>query len=191
EIPVGVEPEGMGVSPDGTTVVNTSETTNIAHFIDTATSEITDNALVDQRPRFPQFTADGEQIWVSAEIGGTVSVIDNASTETVQKITFEIAGVPPEAIQPVGVRVLSDRSKAYVALGPSNRVAVIDAQTYKVLDYLLVGQRVWQPAFSPDEKFIYSTNGVSNDISVIDVEADKVTKSVAVGRFPWGVDVLD
>jgi len=89
------------------------------------------------------------------------------------------------------VRVLADRSKAYVALGPSNRVAVVDAQTYEVLDYLLVGQRVWQLAFSPDEKFIFSTNGVSNDISVIDVEADKVTKSIAVGRFPWGVVVLD
>ena len=35
EIPVGVEPEGMGISPDGKTMVNTSETTNMAHFIDT------------------------------------------------------------------------------------------------------------------------------------------------------------
>ena len=35
EVPVGVEPEGMGVSPDGKIVVNTSETTNMAHLIDT------------------------------------------------------------------------------------------------------------------------------------------------------------
>ena len=82
--------------------------------------------------------------------------------------------------------MLSDRSKAYVALGPSNRVAVVDGQTYEVLDYLLVGQRVWQLAFSPDEKFIYSTNGVSNDISVIDVEADKVTKSDRCWPLPLG-----
>ena len=131
------------------------------------------------------------RVWVSAEIGGTVAVIDNASREITHKITFEIPGVPAEAIQPVSVRVLSDRSKAYVALGPSNRIAVIDAQTYEVIDYLLVGQRVWQLAFSPDEKFIFSTNGVSNDISVIDVEADKVTKSIAVGSFPWGVAIKD
>jgi PQQ-dependent catabolism-associated beta-propeller protein len=163
----------------------------MAHFIDTETHEITDNVLVDQRPRFAQYTADGAQIWVSAEIGGTVSVIDDASREIVHKITFEIPGVPPEAIQPVGVRILSDRSKAYVALGPSNRVAVVDAQTYDVIDYLLVGQRVWQLAFSPDETMLYSTNGVSNDISAIDVEADKVTKSVAVGSFPWAVAVKD
>ena len=70
-------------------------------------------------------------------------------------------------------------------------MAVIDAQTFEVEDYLLVGQRVWQLAFSPDEKFLYTTNGVSNDISVIDVENDKVTKSVAVGSFPWGIAVKD
>ena len=84
-----------------------------------------------------------------------------------------------------------DRSKAFVALGPANRVAVIDAQTYEVEDYLLVGQRVWQLAFSPDEKFLYTTNGVSNYISVIDVENDEVTKSIAVGSFPWGIAVKD
>jgi YVTN family beta-propeller protein len=68
---------------------------------------------------------------------------------------------------------------------------MIDAKTYEVLDYLLVGQRVWQLAFSPDEKFLYSTNGVSNDISVIDVDAGKVIKSVKVGSYPWGVVVKD
>ncbi|HEX2471068.1 MAG TPA: PQQ-dependent catabolism-associated beta-propeller protein, partial [Candidatus Limnocylindrales bacterium] len=191
EIPVGVEPEGMAVSPDGKTIVNTSETTNMAHFIDAGTHEITDNVLVDQRPRVATFTADGAEVWVSSEIGGTVSVIDNATRAVKHKIAFEIPGVPTESIQPVGVAIKSDRSKAYVALGPANRVAVIDAQTYEVEDYLLVGQRVWQLAFSPDEKFLYTTNGVSNDISVIDVDADKVTKSVAVGSFPWGVAVKD
>ena len=57
EIPVGVEPEGMGISPDGKMLVNTSETTNMAHFIDTATNEIIDNVLVDSRPRVAEFTA--------------------------------------------------------------------------------------------------------------------------------------
>jgi len=189
EIPVGVEPEGMGVSHDGKWIVNTSETTNMAHFINADTLEITDNVLVDQRPRFAEWTSDDAEIWVSAEIGGTVSVIDNATRQIKQKISFEVPGVPPEALQPVGVRITDDRKWAFVALGPANRVAVIDAQTYEVEDYLLVGQRVWQLAFGPDEKFIYSTNGVSNDISVIDVENLEVIKSVTVGQLPWGVAV--
>ncbi len=95
----------MAVSPDGATIVNTSETTNMAHFIDAASHEITHNVLVDQRPRVAEFTADGAEVWVTSEIGGTVSVIDNASREVTHKISFAIPGVPDEAIQPVGVRI--------------------------------------------------------------------------------------
>jgi len=170
-------------------VVNTSETTNMAHFIDTETYELNTNILVDNRPRFAQFTADGETLYVSAEIGGTVSVIDPQEGVITRKISFEVPGIVPEALQPVGVRVTSDGSKVFVALGPANRVAVIDGETHEVTDYLLVGQRVWQLAFTPDEKYLISTNGNSNDISVIDVEEVEVVKSIQVGQLPWGVVV--
>jgi len=189
EIPVGVEPEGMGISPDGKTMVNTSETTNMAHFIDTSTHEITDNVLVDSRPRFVEFKPDGSEAWVSAEIGGTVSVIDNQSRAVKHKITFEIPGLRAESIQPVGIRITADGKKAYVALGPANRVAVINAETYEVEKYVLVGQRVWQLAFTPDQKTVISTNGVSNDITFIDVASDEPVQSVTVGALPWGVVV--
>ncbi len=189
EIPVGVEPEGMGIAPDGKTVVNTSETTNMAHFIDTETFEITHNVLVEARPRFAEFKSDNSEVWVSSEIGGTISVIDNATRAIKQTIAFEIPGVVKEAIQPVGVRITKDGKKAFVALGPSNRVAVINAETYAVEDYILVGQRVWQLAFTPDEKFVISTNGVSNDVTFIDVAEGKAVKSVPVGQLPWGVVV--
>ena len=59
----------------------------------------------------------------------------------------------------------------------------------EVIKYLLVGQRVWQLAFSNDQKTLLSTNGVSNDVSFINVDKLKVEKSVKVGRFPWGVVV--
>ena len=98
-------------------------------------------------------------------------------------------GLRAEAIQPVGIRFTKDDTTAFVALGPANRVAVIDAKTYKVKKYLLVGQRVWQMAFTPDGKYLLTTNGLSNDISVIDVADLKVVKSIQVGRLPWGVAV--
>jgi len=68
-------------------------------------------------------------------------------------------------------------------------VAVIDAKTFEILDYLLVGRRVWQMAFTPDQKQLLVTNGVSGDVSVIDVDSLRVSKSVKVGRYPWGVVV--
>jgi YVTN family beta-propeller protein len=51
----------------------------------------------------------------------------------------------------------------------------------------LVGQRVWQIALTPDEKYLLTTNGLSNDVSVIDVASLKVIKSIQVGEMPWGV----
>src|SRR3546814_17328139 len=61
EIPVGVEPEGMEVSPDGAVLVNTSETTNREHFIDTASHAIPDHELVAARPRRAQVAHDDRQ----------------------------------------------------------------------------------------------------------------------------------
>jgi len=189
EVIVGVEPEGVGVSPDGSTVVVTSETTNMAHFIDTESYEITDNVLVGSRPRFAEFTADGKHLWVSSEVAGTVSVIDAKTRKIIKKIEFAVPGVQPEYIQPVGVRVTKDGSKAFVALGPANRNEGFAAKTFEVEKYLLVGKRVWQLALTPDQKLLFTTNGVSNDVSVIDVPNLKVVKSVPVGRAPWGVTV--
>ncbi len=179
----------MGVCPDGRIVVNTSETTNMAHFIDTATHKLVASVLVDPRPRVAIFKHDGSQVWVSSELAGTVSVLDPTTHAIVHKIAFAVQGLRSDVIQPVGIRFSNDDALAFVALGPANRVAVIDAKTYEVRKYLLVGQRVWQMALTPDGKTLLTTNGLTNDISVIDVASLTVTKSIPVGREPWGVVV--
>jgi PQQ-dependent catabolism-associated beta-propeller protein len=189
DVQVGVEPEGMGLSPDGKILVNTSETTNMAHFIDTGSREIVANILVDARPRFAQFKDDGSELWVSSEIGGTVSVIDPAKRAMKDKIKFTVPGMRQEAIQPVGIAITHDGKTGFVALGPANRIAVIDAATHQVQKFLLVGQRVWHMAFTPDEKYLLTTNGVSNDVSVVDVAALKVIDTIQVGELPWGIAI--
>ena len=44
------------------------------------------------------------------------------------RISFEMPGVPQEALQPVGVRVTSDGSKVFVALGGNFVGAISDTQ---------------------------------------------------------------
>mgnify|MGYP005990593477 CR=1 FL=1 len=151
EVPVGVEPEGMGLSPDGKFVVNTSETTNMAHFISTDDYKIKHNVLVDQRPRYAQYSADGKLLFVTSEIGGTVTVMDIAEdgTPTVKgKITFEVAGVQDEWLQPVGARVTSDgftSDEKYLLTtnGNSNDITVIDVAKEKAIKSVQVGQQPW------------------------------------------------
>jgi PQQ-dependent catabolism-associated beta-propeller protein len=184
---VGTEPEGMAVSPDSKVLICTSETTSMVHFIDTASREIMGNLLVGSRPRFSAYKSDGSELWVTSEIGGTLAIIDPATRQLKQTVTFEIPGLRSEAIQPVGINITKDGKLGFVDLGPANRVAVIDGVTHAVLKYLLVGQRVWHGAFTPDEKYLLVANGVSNDVSVIDVASLRVIKSIQVGELPWGV----
>ena len=121
-------------------------------------------------------------------ITNVLGVVVHASKKRVKNtISFEIPGVNEESIQPVGIRHTNDGKYTFVALGPANRIAVIDQKSKEILKYLLVGQRVWQLAFTPDHKTLLSTNGVSNDVSLINVEKLKFEKSIKVGRFPWGV----
>jgi len=186
-IAVGVEPEPITVSPDEKWVASGSEATNMVHWINRETLAVEHNTLVDPRPRGLSFTSDSQQLWVTSEMGGTVTVLDAVTHKKIKSIGFEIAGVSSEKIQPVGVIIDDKKQWALVALGPANRVALINAKTMVVEKYFLVGQRVWNLAFSPDQKRVYTTNGVSNDISIIDLEAMKVTKSISVGRYPWGL----
>ncbi|TAN53561.1 MAG: hypothetical protein EPN21_01205 [Methylococcaceae bacterium] len=190
QIPVGVEPEGIAVSPDGRWVVCASETTNMAHWIDAKTLEVVDNTLVDARPRALSFSADSKQLWVTSEMAGSVAVLDADTHQIIKTISFQIPGVLKDKIQPVGVKIDDEGRWAYVALGPANRVAVIDAEKLEVSDYLLVGQRVWNIAFDPAQRYLYTANGASNDISTIGRHPrHTVSKSIAVGNYPWGLVV--
>ncbi|NSX56231.1 YVTN family beta-propeller repeat protein [Parasulfitobacter algicola] len=186
QIDVGIEPEGMAVSPDGKIAITTSETTNMAHWIDTSTQELFANTLVDSRPRHAEFAKDGTELWVSSEIGGTITVFNVADQSEIAKIDFNVTGVHPDRVQPVGFEFTNGDTYAFVALGPSNHVAVVNAQTYEVEDYVLVGRRVWHMDFNADKSQLFTTNGVSGDVTVIDVASRKPIKTIKVGRFPWG-----
>jgi ABC transporter substrate binding protein (PQQ-dependent alcohol dehydrogenase system) len=178
------------VSPDDRCTVATSESTSMAHVIDNASMKLIANVLVDTRPREAQFTADGSQVWVSSEVGGAIAVIDTKTWKIIKKIKFEVPGVRPELLQPVGMLFSKDGNLLFAALGPANRVAVIDTKTYAVKQYILVGQRPWHMALDPDGTKLYVANGLTNDVTVVDVETLKAEKSVPVGRLPWGVAVM-
>jgi PQQ-dependent catabolism-associated beta-propeller protein len=187
EIAVGVEPEGVAVSPDGRLVAVTSETTNMVHLIEAGSLEIVANILVDQRPRYAEFSPRGGDLWVSSEIGGTVSVIDVTTRTIRRRITFEVPGLSRSSIQPVGIKFAPTGKIAFVALGPANRIAVVATDTFAVTSYILVGQRVWHLSLNESGTSLLTTNGLSDDVTVVDVASLRPVKSVKVGRQPWGI----
>ena len=133
----------MAVSPDGTMAVNTTETSNFYIGLIQKQKQIVHNTLVDQRPRHMSFRKKKMEIsfGLKSEIGGTVMVVDSNTKESIGKITFKIDGIFKDLIQPVGIKLTSDGKYAFIALGPANHVAVVDAKTFKVIKYLLVGKK--------------------------------------------------
>ena len=120
-----------------------------------------------------------------------MAIIDTSNQQIKHTLTFEIPGISASRIQPVGMELTKDGKLAFIALGPANHVAVVDrTNNYEVIDYILVGRRVWHLALTEDESRLYTSNGVSGDVTLVDVEALKPVKTIKVGRFPWGVAIL-
>ncbi len=98
----------MATSPDGKWVIATSETDNKAHWIDIATGRMVAETEVDQRPRHAEFTADGRELWVTSEIGGTLQIIVTATRKVAHSIAFKPPGVTSDKVLPVGVHFTPD-----------------------------------------------------------------------------------
>lgn len=186
EIQVGLEPEGVAVSKDGTRVAVTAESSNMVHIIAVPEHEIIANIVVGARPRDAVFTADGSILYATSEISGEVNKIDMTSFELVEKVYLG-----DDRAKPMGLALVNDEKSLYVAGGRANAIYVIDTDTMKVKKSIPVGKRVWGVAKNRDGSRIYTTDGVSHQVSVIDTAKNEVIATIPVGQMPWGVVVDD
>jgi YVTN family beta-propeller protein len=130
------------------------------------------------------FSPDGRRAWITAEIGGIVSIVDVATNKVTGTLKIDRPGAKPK-----GVVAHPNGRWVYVANGASNDITVIDAEQQKIAGYVAVGRRPWGLALSPDGGKLYVANGVSDTVSVIDTATQKVVSTVKVGKGPWGVAI--
>lgn len=191
EVPTGAEPEGVFISEDGKIVYVTSEVGDLIHMIDADGGHVLQDVVVGTRPRRFAATPDKKELWVTAELSGEVYIIDRAKFEVSGKIEFLPPGQRKTDVTPVGLVMTRDGKTAFVTLGHSAHVAVVDVATRKTSAYILVGKRSWGVQLSRDERTLFVANGFGDDITVIDVASRKATISIPVGRIPWGVVIDD
>jgi PQQ-dependent catabolism-associated beta-propeller protein len=190
-VATGGEPEGVINSVDGKYIFVTSEVAGMVHVIDRAKAAVVKNIIVGTRPRRFVVTPDGSELWVSNELSSEVHVIDIASLKIKDDLTFVPPGFRPEDVTPVGMIITKDGSKVLITLGRSNHLAIVDAKTRKVLQYVLVGSRAWDVDLTSDEKTAFVTNGLSDDITEVDMASMAPVRSLPVGRTPHSVRVDD
>jgi PQQ-dependent catabolism-associated beta-propeller protein len=189
EIPTGAEPEGVMISEDGATLYVTSEIADMVHFVDTELGVVVDNTVVGTRPR--RFAMLNNELWVTDELSGQVSIIDRTTHQVTHTLEFLPPGFRPVDVTPVGITWTKDQSTVIVTLGRANHIAFINAATKEIESYVLVGSRAWGVDLNGDESILFVSNGLSDDLSIIDMNTRQNIRSVPVGRIPHTVLVDD
>jgi YVTN family beta-propeller protein len=184
-VPVGKEPEGVRLSPNGAWVLVTNESDNSISIIDATQLKVVRSVTVGKRPRDIAFTPDGKTAYVSGEFDSSlyrIRVPEGAPVERVMEFSKDA--------RPMSVRLDAKRKRLYVSTGRGGKVAVVDvAGTPKLVQEIAVGARPWGIALSADGSRLYTANGPSNDVSVVDTATLKVITKIPVGKSPWGVAV--
>jgi YVTN family beta-propeller protein len=163
----------------------------MVHVVDAATLAVVKNIPVGKRPRRFAFNADGSELWVSNELGASVSVISTKDLAVTATVAFEVKGMRADDVSPVDLKLSKDGRTMYVGLGRANHVAFVDTASKKVGPLVLAGKRAWGLGLSADGSKLLVANGLSDDVTVIDTAGAKALKTVKAGRVPHSVVIDD
>jgi DNA-binding beta-propeller fold protein YncE len=155
EVPAGKGAEGIEVAPDGRVwVTNREDDTLTVHDPDTL-----DTLATLSSEGFPirvAFTPDGRQALVTNAKAGTLAVFDAASHRRVATVALRPEGSEAgetllgRGAMPIGVVADPARPRVYVAISGADRIAVIDAVEWRVLDMWATGRQPDALAIVPE-----------------------------------------
>ena len=146
EVASGDGAEGIEVAPDGSVwVTNRGEDTVTVHDPDTlAKSATLDSAGFPIRVAF---TADGRHALVTNARARTMTVFDAATRALVATVALRPQGSESgqsmlgQGPMPIGVVADPRRPRVYVAISGADRIAVVDTDGWRVLDYWATGRQ--------------------------------------------------
>ncbi len=181
-MPFGVTPNGLAISPDGTTayISNFTNPGQSILVINIPTHTITGTIQnVVQYPLGLTLTPDGSQLWVTSPYGTETDVIDTLSQTLVFRLNVQ---------QSDQVAFNSTGTMAYITsqLNDPGQVFVVDTSTYRILSNYTVGSGPIDIRMSYGDQFLVVDNYNDGSVSVIDVKRDLV-KTVQVGANPKGI----
>ncbi|MGM9428397.1 cytochrome D1 domain-containing protein [Hydrogenophaga sp. MI9] len=186
QVPVGMHPAHVVVSPDGRMAYVTNGGDDTVSVVDTSARRTVATIAVGQFPHGLRVSPNGQEIYVANLKGGTVSVIDTASQKAVAQIAVGKG--------PAQTGFTPDGRLAFVSLSQENAVAVIDTVTRQVIRKVAVGTVPIQLYATPDSRTLLVANQGTRSkpgkaVSLIDLQSFKVVKTILTGAGAHGVVV--
>jgi len=186
-------PQGVAVSPDGSTLVAALNQADQAAIIDLRHGNQITLVKTGAYPYAAAITRDGARAYVTNEYDGTVSVIDLAAKQVTATIALGSPGGDRNS-HPEGVIADAQRDRVYVAVTNRDLVSTIDTASNAVISRVSVADPAGagaQPvalAESPDGRTLYSADAGEDAVAAIALQArgaaGSTTPSGTVRRPP-------
>ncbi|MEO8885042.1 MAG: MBG domain-containing protein [Mucilaginibacter sp.] len=156
-IPVGSEPAGVSVSPDGTRVYVGNTLSNTVSVINTITNTVVATIPVGNYPYSLLVSKDGSKVYVVNTSSNFMSII-NTATNTVS------GTIPLNNYFATCVASNSDGSKLYVSNWSARVVYVINTANNTVVSTISfpITAYPWSLAVTPDDSKVYVGNENNN-----------------------------
>lgn len=184
ELPVGDQPEGVALSPDGKRVYVALEGEDKLAVVDGDATSVLKRIPVGGRPRSLAVSKDGRRVYVADETGRALTVVDANTLAVAATVAF-----PEPDAKPMGLVLSPDGARVYVTTGRGGKLVAVDAANNAILGSVAVGARPWGVAVSPDGRYVFTANGPSNDVTVVSADRLAVVRKIKVDERPWGVAV--
>jgi YVTN family beta-propeller protein len=132
-VPVGRGPEGMDVSPDGKEIWAAHSQDGGVSVIDAATKKVVATLdLKTKRSNRLKFTPDGRIVLISDLDANQIVVVDAATRAEIKRI--------PTGQRPLGILMVPDGSRAYVAINTDNYVSIVDLKSLTITGQISTGK---------------------------------------------------
>jgi YVTN family beta-propeller protein len=177
-IPVGTEPTGIAITPNGQDAYVADAGSHAVSVIDTATGTTVGAPIsVGTEPVAVAITPDGQTAYVTNEGAGTVTPITLSTGK---------AGPPIVLSTPIGfssepsdIVITPDGSTAYVADAGNNEIHVVDLTTDTEVAHPSVFSSPSVMAMSPDGSNVYVDS--ASEVAVIPTASNTVASYIPLG----------
>jgi len=202
---VGKDPRGLGITPDGRTLVTANQADEDVSLIDTASGKTTHRIPVGKNAEFVRVSPDGRFAYVTYEpsssgkppgkedkAGGKAAEAEGtepAEIAVVDLSKFVVSARLPASLETEGMDFSPDRRQLIVANEGDDTVVVYDLATgraTKKIDVSPFGKRPRGVKVSPDGSTVLVTLETSDNFLVLNSRYEP-QKAVATGKGPYGV----
>jgi|TARA_Y100000310_G_scaffold264565_1_gene275221 YVTN family beta-propeller protein len=139
--PTFASPHANPIVINGSYVYVTNTPSDTVDVVAIASEQVVATINVGIDPVGLAVRPDGNEIWVANHVSDSVSVIDtDTDSPTFHQVIATIQDIDAATLstrfdEPVGI-AFANNSKAYVALSPSNQVAIVNGESYSVTGHL-------------------------------------------------------